>query len=131
MDAPIEIVELQPRRALTIRRIVPSNDLGAFFMEVFPKLRTAIVGQGATPSGPAFARYHTSNAAALDTEAGIPFTGSATASGEARVTTLPGGRVAKTVHVGPYETLSHEYRRIEEWLQGDRIRAEVYRPVKR
>ena len=155
MDAPIEIVELQPRRALTIRRTVPATGLGAFFMEVFPKLRTAIVAQGATPSGPTFARYYTSDPAAFDTEAGIPFTGSVTASGDARVSTLPGGRVAKTVHVGPYETLSREYRRIETWLQEhglrggegpwesyvddeatmatsrDRIRTEVYWPVKR
>jgi len=56
MDAPIEIVELQPRRALTVRRKMPQSGLGAFFMELFPRLRTAIVTQGATPSGPPFAR---------------------------------------------------------------------------
>ena len=45
MDAPIEIVELQPRRALTVRRKMPQSGLGAFFMELFPRLRTAIVAR--------------------------------------------------------------------------------------
>ncbi len=57
MDAPIEVVELQPRRALTVRRTVPQSGLGAFFMELFPRVRTAIVANGATASGPLFARY--------------------------------------------------------------------------
>jgi len=123
MSEPIEIVELQPRRALTIRRVVPRNGLGEFFMEVFPKLRSAIVAQGATPSGPPFARYYNSDPAAFDTEAGIPFTGTVAASDDARVTTLPGGRAAKAVHIGPYDTLSQEYRRIEAWIAEERYRA--------
>jgi effector-binding domain-containing protein len=153
MSEPIGIVELAPRRALTIRRTVPQSGLGAFFMEIFPMLRTAIIAQGATPSGPPFARYYNGDPAAFDTEAGIPFTGSVTASGGARVTTLPAGRAAKTVHIGPYDTLSQEYRRIEAWLTDegkragegpwesyvddeattprDKMRTEVYWPLKR
>jgi effector-binding domain-containing protein len=123
MSEPIEVVELAPRRALTIRRTVPQSGLGAFFMEIFPMLRTAIVAQGAMPAGPPFARYHNGDPAAFDTEAGIPFTGSVTASSGARVTTLPGGRAAKTVHIGPYDTLSQEYRRIEAWLTDEGKRA--------
>lgn len=153
MDAPIEIVELQPRRALTVRRTLPQSELGAFFMELFPRLRTALVEKGARPSGPPFARYYNSDPAAFDTEAGIPFTGTVTAATGTRVTTLPGGRAAKTVHVGSYETLSQEYRRMEAYLEEhglrgadgpwesyvddaattprDKVRTEVYWPLKR
>ena len=153
MDEPIEIVELPPRRALTVRRKMPQSGLGAFFSELFPRLRTALVEQGATPSGPPFARYYNSDPAAFDTEAGIPFTGTVTNASNARITTLPGGRAAKTVHIGSYETLSKEYRRIEEYLQEhglrggdgpwesyvddaattpqDKVRTEVFWPLKR
>ncbi len=123
MDEPIELVELQPRRALTVRRKMPQSGLGAFFMELYPRLRTTIVTQGATPSGPPFARYYNSDPAAFDTEAGIPFTGTVTAANGMRVTTLPGGRAAKTVHIGNYETLSKEYRRIEAYLEEHGLRA--------
>jgi AraC family transcriptional regulator len=153
MSEPIELVELAPRRALTVRRMMPQAGLGAFFSETFPKLRAAIVAQGATPAGPPFARYYNGDPAAFDTEAGIPFTGTVTPSSGARVTTLPGGEAAKTVHIGPYETLSQEYRRIEAWLKDeghragdgpwesyvddaettrrDLVRTEVYWPLKR
>lgn len=123
MSDPIEIVELQPRRALTIRRTVPAEGLGAFFMEIYSKIRSAIVAQGATPSGPPFSRYYNSDPAGFDTEAGLPFIGTVTASGDMRVTTLPGGRAAKAVHVGPYDTLSREYRRIAAWLAEENLRA--------
>jgi effector-binding domain-containing protein len=153
MDEPIEVVELAPRRALTVRRLMPQSGLGAFFSELFPRLRSAIVSQGATPSGPPFARYYNADPAAFDTEAGLPFTGSITAATGTRVTTLPGGRAAKTVHIGSYETLSKEYRRIEAYLQEhglrggegpwesyvddaettprDKVRTEVFWPLKR
>src|SRR5439155_26557873 len=101
MDAPIEVVELQPRRALTVRRTVPQSGLGAFFMELFPRARTAIVANGATASGPPFARHYNSDTAAFDTAAGIPFTGPVTAPPGMRVTTLPAARAAMTVHTGP------------------------------
>jgi effector-binding domain-containing protein len=153
MDEPIEVVELAPRRALTVRRLMPQSGLGAFFSELFPRLRSAIISQGATPSGPPFARYYNADPAAFDTEAGLPFTGSVTAATGTRVTTLPGGRAAKTIHIGSYETLSKEYRRIEEYLQEhglrggdgpwesyvddaattphDKVRTEVFWPLKR
>jgi len=118
----IEIVELDPQRAIVVRRTVPQRGLGAFFMEVYPKLRGAIRAQGSTPAGPPFARYYNSDPAAFDTEAGLPFTGSLMLTGdEIRIVRLPGGRAVRTLHVGPYNTLHEEYRRIEAWMTSKKL----------
>jgi effector-binding domain-containing protein len=114
MSEPIEITEVRPQRAAVIRRTVPLSGLGEFFMEVYPKIAAAIGAHGATPAGPPYARYYNDDRSAFDVEAGMPFTGSLTA-GEVSVVELPGGRVAKAVHVGPYDTLAQEYDRIVAW----------------
>jgi effector-binding domain-containing protein len=107
-----------------IRRVVPQTGLGAFFMEVYPKLRGALRAQGSTPAGPQFARYYNGDPSAFDVEAGLPFRGSfMQTADEIRVVRLPGGRAAKTLHVGAYDTLSQEYRRLETWIAQKRLRA--------
>ncbi len=125
MSEKIEIVELRPQRVATIRRTVPRSELGAFFAEVIPKVRAAIAAQGGKPAGPPYGRYYNGDPAAFDTEAGIPFTGSVRAANEVRVGELPGGPAAKTVHIGPYDTLPQEYPRVEGWLAEKGKRAAV------
>ena len=116
MSEPIELVRLEEQKVVTFRKTVPQSGLGQWFAEIFPLLFTEILGQGAQPAGAPFARYYNEDKNAFDTEAGIPFTGTMKAPAGAKVTTLPGGEAAKTVHIGSYETLSKEYRRLDEWI---------------
>ena len=151
MSEPIELVRLERRQALTIRRTVPQSGLGALFDEVFPRLPTAITTQGAQPVGVPFARYHNGDPKAFDVETGIAFIGSVTSPSGAKISELPGGPAAKVLHIGTYETLHDEYARIERWIadQGkkpgigpwecyvddpsitpqEKVRTEVYWPI--
>jgi len=113
MSEPVELVELRRQKAVTTRRIVPDSGLGAFFGEVLPKLFAAANGQGAKPSGPWFARYYNSDRTAFDVEAGVPIDGAVKPTGDVKVVELPGGKAAKTVHIGRYDALGRAYRRIE------------------
>lgn len=116
VSEPIELVELRPQRAATIRRVVPQERLGDFFMEIVPKIAAAMGAAGVKPAGPFFARYYNSDPKAFDVESGIPFDGAFTPTNDVQITELPGGKAAKTVHLGAYEALSQEYRRMESWL---------------
>lgn len=116
VSEPIELVRLERQQVVTFRKVVPQAGLGQWFAEVFPLLFTEILGQGGTPAGAPFARYYNSDPKAFDTEAGIAFTGTVKAPSGARVTSLPGGEAAKTVHIGSYETISSEYMRLADWL---------------
>jgi effector-binding domain-containing protein len=151
MSEPIELVRLERRKTVTVRRTVPQSGIGALFQEIFPSLPNAITAQGGRTVGAPFARYYNSDPKAFDMEAGVPFTGDVTPPAGAKIGELPGGAAAKTVHVGSYETLSEEYRRLERWIkeQGrtpgigpwevyvddpaktpeEKVRTEVYWPV--
>jgi len=118
VSEPITVVDLQPRRIASVRRTVPQRGLGAFFSEVYPKILGLLAAQRATPAGPPLARYFNNDPKAFDTEAGIPFEGPFTPTGDVQVTELPGGAAAMTVHRGSYETLSAEYKRIMSWAEG-------------
>jgi effector-binding domain-containing protein len=52
----------------------------------------------------------------------VPFAGTFAPSGDVRVTELPGGKAAKTVHLGSYETLSAEFQRIMAWADAHGMR---------
>ncbi len=118
MTEPITVVQLQPRRIASVRRTVPRRGLGTFFSEVYPTIFGLLAAQGAKPAGPPLARYFNNDPKAFDTEAGIPFEGPFTPTGNIQVTELPGGAAAMTVHRGSYQTLSAEYQRIMSWAEG-------------
>lgn len=116
MSEPVTLVELPPQRVTTIRRTLPQSALGAYMDEAFAMIRAQLAAQGAKAAGPPLARYYNGDPKAFDTEAGLPFAGTFTPSGDVRVMELPAGKAAKTVHVGSYMTLSQEYPRLEKWL---------------
>lgn len=122
MSEPVEIVELRPQRAVVMRRTVARHHLGEFFMEVYPKISAAITAAGATQAGPPYSRYYNEDPSAFDVEAGIPFTGANPSGKDMRVIELPGGRAAKTLHIGSYETLHTEYTRIGGWAEQGGVR---------
>lgn len=121
MTEPIEIVRLEAQHVLTVRRNVPASGLGQFFMDLFPRVLAELSAQGARPAGPPFSRYYNGDPRSFDVEAGVPFEGDVRPPAWATVSQLPGGEAAKTLHVGPYSTLSPEYPRLEAWL-GERGR---------
>jgi len=116
VSEPFEIVELRPQPAAVIRRTVAPTGLGEFFMEVYPKIAAAIGAQGAAPAGPPIARYWNEDRSLFDVQAGMPFSGSVR-SEAIEVADLSAGKAVKTVHIGAYDTLSHEYDRIAAWAK--------------
>ena len=116
MTEPITLVTLKPQRALVVRKFVAGSGLGEFFMATFPRLIAEVLALGGTITSQPFSRYFNGNPVGFDVAAGVAFEGAVTAPDWAEVMELPGGEAACTIHVGPYETLSQEYPRLESWL---------------
>ncbi len=68
------------------------------------------------PAGPPFARYHCLGAGKFTVEAGFPSIGAVAASGRVVPAVLPGGLVAVTTHVGPYDAMEPAYAALAEWI---------------
>jgi effector-binding domain-containing protein len=121
-----EIVELeaQPTAAVRIQQPLAELDLGAAFGRSMPLVAGRIVEAGGSIGGPSYGRYHQFGPDVVDVEIGYPVQdapsglaalGSA-APGEVGLSELPGGPVARTVHLGSYDSLAATYDALHDWI---------------
>jgi effector-binding domain-containing protein len=64
-----------------------------------------------------FARYHQLPDGRFEVEAGFPVAAPVNSDAVIQRSSLPGGRVAVAVHVGPYDKLGDSYAAVTEWLR--------------
>jgi effector-binding domain-containing protein len=101
---------------------MPVSELPAFFGRAYEAALRVVRQQRAAPVGPPFARYDGPPDETVDVEAGFPVSSRIEDSDGVVASTLPGGRAAEAVHVGPYETLARTYAEIEQWMLGQGLR---------
>ncbi len=123
----ITLVEIPQLQVLGIRRrgnyrLIP---------ELLPRIFEFAMKNGVRISGmPMLIMHETSKEEAIeadskgtaDVEVAVPVTGRVPISGEIRLYTIPGGRMARIVHKGPYETSELSYRKVMEWIAANGLR---------
>lgn len=117
MEYQIETKEMDPQQIVSIRATTDEAGLGKFFETTYPQLMSFVQSEGIQPTGPWFARYFKFSKEEVDVETGVPVGGSVKGAGEVNVGEIPGGKVAWTMHVGPYDKLSGAYTAIENFLK--------------
>jgi effector-binding domain-containing protein len=123
-DTATRIDRLPPQPTAAVRIEVPQSGLAAAFDRYMPLIAARIGEAGGSPGGPPFARYYDFSSDHVDVEIGFPTAGEAPdlptlascAPGEVGRSELPGGPVARTTHLGPYDGLSTSYDRLHEWI---------------
>lgn len=84
--------------------------MSAFYDSTYTALFPALQAAGITPTGPAFGLHTRMPSHTVDIEAGIPVTAAATQLPEGLVNSVqPGGLVAATSYIGPYEGLGQAW----------------------
>jgi effector-binding domain-containing protein len=121
-----EILELEPQPTLAVRIQQPMAelDLASAFDRAIPQVMGRIHELGIGAAGPPFGRYHRFGPDIVDVEIGFPIASrpsdipdlSTQTSGDIGVAELPGGPVARTLHVGPYDGLPKVYDALHEWI---------------
>ena len=111
-----EVVSLDPATTATIREVVATDDLPAFFDRAFSALAELISAQGVSITGPAFSLYHNHPSDTADVEVGYTTHREIEPSGGAEAGSLRGGRVARVVHEGGYDELAAVWDRLGSWM---------------
>ena len=111
-----EVVSLDPATTATIRDVVATDELPAFFDRAFSTLSELISAQGISINGPAFSLYHNHPSDTADVEVGFTTDREIEPSGGAEAGSLPGGRVARVVHEGGYDELEAAWDRLGAWM---------------
>ena len=120
-----EVRELTPLATVGVRVTTVPTELGHMFGVHLPAIAGRLGELGAQVSGPPYGRYHDFNPERVDVEIGIPVAAPVSGlpaladagEGELGGGELPGGRVAVTVHRGPYDSLSATYDRLRAWIE--------------
>ena len=121
-----EIVELEarPTAAVRIRQPMAELDLAGAFDRSLPLVAEQIATAGGSIVGPSYGRYHQFGPDVVDVEIGFPVEAApsglrpleAVSPGEVGLSELPGGPVARAVHLGSYDDMSGTYDALHEWI---------------
>lgn len=96
--------------------ILAVGEIGHWFGPTYGSVYTACEHQGVHPVGMPFARYHLLGEGRFRVEAGTAVERPIEPEGDVHPSALPGGRVAVTVHVGPYDGMEAAYHALARWV---------------
>ena len=108
--------ELAPQLALTHRMRVTMATIGERIGAGFGVLMEHAAKTGAQWAGPPFILYPGEMAEELDVVICMPVVPGAVAGGDVALEEVPGGRVATTMHVGPYPEVGKAYAALQAWM---------------
>jgi effector-binding domain-containing protein len=115
LHATPEIHRLPMRETAVIAVDVASDDLSTALGTAIAEVEAAMTEAGVTLAGPPFARYLAVEPR-VRAEIGFPVLRPSPHVGRVFPGTLPGGRVASVVHVGPFDRLQQTYAVLFRWL---------------
>lgn len=100
-----EIVNLEPKTALSIRDTCSFAELPQKFGEIYGEISDYAKNNSIAFTGYPYGVYHSVSPEKIDLEAGIPAAGAPAGTGKIISTKTYSGKAAKAVHTGPYENL--------------------------
>ena len=123
----IGIVEVQPQMVLGMRKKGKYEEIRMMLPEVW---QFAVEGGIQIEGPPIFVFHEMTDAAAktadaegnADIEVAVPISGKVEGTDEIKCYELPGGKMAKIIHNGPYQELGFTYEKLLAWLEQSKKR---------
>ena len=112
----VRLADLQEQQAAVVCGRITMDQIADFLGGAFGEVMGALAAQDMHPVGPPFARYRFLEGGVLEVDAGFPVSAPVAPTGRVEATTLPGGRVATTLHVGDYAGVGSAYDAASQFL---------------
>lgn len=113
----VEQRDLAEQQVAVERATLTVPEIARFLGTAYREVAAFLCLRGTGPAGPPFARFHRVGADRFEVEAGFPSAGGVAAADRVDVVTLPGGKAARTVHVGPYDEMEPAYAALTAWVR--------------
>lgn len=111
-----QFVDLQAQPSGVVRGHAAHEGISDFLGGAFGEVIAALDEQGLHPTGAPFGSYVPAEDGGWDIEAGFPSSDVVKPSGRVVASELPGGRAARTLHVGSYAAVGAAYEAAMSWL---------------
>ena len=112
-----QFVDLQAQHTAVVRGHVKVEEIQEFLGPAFGEVINVIDKQGLHPTGAPFGKYRpVEGGGEFDVEVGFPCSDVVEPAGRVEPAELPGGRVARTLHVGAYGDVGAAYEATFSWL---------------
>ncbi len=115
IDEP-HITTSAPLLTAVIRLTIPREQIQAAMGPAIGEVFGAVATQGIGPAGPVFSYHLRMDPAMFDFEVGVPVNRAVTPIGRVIGGSLPGVKVARTIHHGGYEGLGDAWGKFCEWI---------------
>ncbi len=118
MALEVEITEARPQPAAVVKlKQVKMEDIAESMEGIYPKVMAYLQKEGIQPAGPPFALYEGEDPGIMDMDVGFPLREPVKGEGDVEPGALPGGKVAATWHIGPYETIGETWSALDAWIK--------------
>jgi effector-binding domain-containing protein len=111
-----QFVDLQAQHTAVVRAQVTVEEMAEFLGSAFGEVIRTLDKQRLHPTGAPFGRYRVLEEGGFEAEVGFPCNDVVKPEGRVEAAELPGGRVARTVHVGSYDDVGAAYEAAISWL---------------
>jgi effector-binding domain-containing protein len=113
--AAFTVFESPAQPTAVVRGTPLMSELPSFFGRAFSAVAAVLNARGTPPTDEPFAYYPTTPGRTIEVEAGFAVDKPIAPAGDVVPSQLPGGTVARGMHIGPYEKLAETYSAMGDW----------------
>lgn len=123
MPYQFSIIVPETQKVLSIRTKSSMQELPEKIGEAYQEIFHYMMENNENPSGDPFVGYFNMDMNNLDVEIGYPIGKTLPDRGNIKMSEIPSGRYASTVHTGPYKKLELAYNALTKWMDENNHKA--------